>query len=216
MRAVDRAEAQGSTDMEPGAQRPLEPGDLLTLEDYARRRPELRRAAMAEKRRRQIAIGQHARLFFENRATMRYQIQEMLRAERIFEPEGIADELAAYNPLIPDGDNWKATLMFEYPNADERRAALRRLVGVERCVWMRIGSGEPVFAVADEDRSRSDCARTSAVHFLRFQLTMPQCQAVRRGASVAVGIDHPAFAATVDALPAELAVALREDLTLRD
>ena len=204
------------TGVPPVANQALTPADLLSLEEYARRRPELRRIAMAEKRRRQLALGDHARLFFENRTTMRYQVQEMLRAERIFEAQGIADELAAYNALIPDGDNWKATLMLEYPDADERRAALRRLVGVERRVWIDIGDSGRLYAFADEDLQRDDATRTSAVHFLRFQLSAEQCCAVRDGARLTIGIDHPQLSVTVTALSSELDAALRADLAPAD
>jgi hypothetical protein len=139
--------------------------DLYPLEEYARLRPEFRAKVIAHKKNRQVQVGPSASLCFEDRLTMQYQVQEMLRVERIFEPEGIHDELAAYNPLIPDGTNWKATFLLEYPDVDERRRALARLKGVERCVWARVTGFDPVYAIADEDLKRSDDSKTSSVHF---------------------------------------------------
>ncbi len=186
--------------------------DLYKLEDYARLRPEVRRKAIEEKKRRQVALGDHARLFFENRVTMHYQVQEMLRVERIFEPDGIAEELDAYNPLIPDGDNFKATMMLQYEDVAERRRALARLIGIEDKTWVRVAGYDKVYAIADEDMERANDEKTSSVHFLRFQLTPPMCAALNEGAALAAGIDHEHYAATLDPLPAEVAESLRADI----
>ncbi len=165
--------------------------DLYTLEQYAGVRSQFRQRIMAHKMDRQVPIGAHATLYFEDRLTMQYQVQEMLRAERIFEAEGIEDELGAYNPLIPDGTNWKATFMIEYADVNERRDALTRLKGVEDLVWVRISGHDKVRAIADEDLERADDTKTSAVHFLRFELTPEMISAVKRGADVSAGVDHP-------------------------
>lgn len=187
--------------------------DLLTLEEYARRRSELRQSAIAEKKRRRLAIGDNAMLYFENRATMQYQIQEMLRVEKIFEPDGIREELESYNPMIPDGDNWKATLMLQYDDIEVRRRELERLTGIEDLIWIRIAGFDKVFAIADEDMERATEEKTSAVHFLRFQLDGPACRAALGGASLSAGIDHKLYSATVDPLPDVLTESLRADLS---
>lgn len=167
--------------------------DLYPLEHYARIRTQFRAMVMKHKQARQVQIGPHATLYFEDRLTMHYQVQEMLRAERIFEPQGIEDELNAYNPLIPDGSNWKATFMLEYPDVDERQRALAELKGVEDRVWVRVEDSEPVFAVADEDIERENDDKTSSVHFLRFELTPTMIAAVKRGVALSMGIDHPRY-----------------------
>lgn len=167
--------------------------DLFSLERYAQVRPEFRARVMAHKKDRQVPIGAHATLYFEDRLTMQYQIQEMLRVERIFESEGIQDELDAYNPLIPDGSNWKATFMIEYEDVDARREALARLKGIEDLVWVRVADFDKVFAIADEDMEREDETKTSSVHFLRFELTASMAAAVKSGAAIAVGSDHPEY-----------------------
>ena len=166
--------------------------DLFTLEQYHETRAEFRARVLAHKRRRQVPVGPHATLYFEDRLTVHYQIQEMLRVERIFEADAIEEELAAYNPLIPDGANFKATFMVEYPDPDERRKMLGRLVGIENRVWMEAGSGR-VFAIADEDLDRTTGEKTSAVHFLRFELPDGMCAALRGGAAMRLGIDHEAY-----------------------
>lgn len=178
--------------------------DLLPLEKYAQVRQQFRSRVMAHKKHRQVQIGPHARLYFEDRLTMQYQIQEMLRIERIFEPEAIDEELAAYNPLIPDGDNWKATMMVEYADPDERHQALAELIGVEYRVWVRVDGCERVWAVADEDLERTTPDKTSSVHFLRFDLTPAMTQAARKGADIAIGIEHPLYTHAVD--PVDLAI----------
>lgn len=190
----------------------LQPADLFTLEAYARLRPAFRAQVMAHKAHRRLALGPHVTLYFEDRLTMHYQVQEMLRAERIFEPADIQAELDAYNPLIPDGDNWKATLMIEYPDVDERRRALGRLRGVEDCVWVRVAGHEPVHGVADEDLERANDDKTSAVHFLRFPLNAAMIAALKGGAGLAAGITHPALEIGIDAVPEPVRESLVADL----
>jgi hypothetical protein len=190
----------------------LRAADLFTLEAYARVRPAFRAQVMAHKAHRRVALGPHLTLAFENRLTMHYQVQEMLRAERIFDPDGIEAELGAYNPLIPDGDNWKATLLIEYPDVEERRRALTRLVGVEHAVWVRVAGEAEVPGIADEDLERSTGTKTSAVHFLRFPLTAAMTAALRRGAGIAVGVRHPALEFTVDPLAEVARESLLADL----
>jgi hypothetical protein len=164
--------------------------DLYSLEQYAEKRAEFRAQIMAHKKNRRVPIGNHATLYFEDHLTMQYQIQEMLRIERIFEPAGIEEELAAYNPLIPDGDNWKATFMIEYGDVAERQAALAKLVEIENKVWIQIADTDRIWAIADEDLDRTSSDKTSAVHFLRFQLNAEQIAAVKANAEIGMGIDH--------------------------
>lgn len=174
--------------------RPLSPDDLFSLEDYDRVRPEFRRRAIAHQNRRRLAIGPDVTLAFEDRLTVQYQIQEMLRIERIFERDGILTELAAYNPLIPDGTSLVATMMLEFPDPEERRVALRRLSGIEHTVWMRVGSGRRVLALADEDLPREDRpdGKTASVHYLRFPLDDAERRAFATTA-VSIEIDHPFY-----------------------
>lgn len=186
--------------------------DLYSLEDYARMRPEFRRRVLEHKRDRKLSLSPNATLYFEDRMTMHYQVQEMLRAERIFESEGIEDELAAYNPLIPDGDNWKATFMLEYPEVEERRVALSRLIGVEDRVWIRVAGHEPVFAIADEDLERETEEKTSSVHFLRFQLSPEIIASLREGAPLSAGITHENLDVSLDPIPDNVREALISDL----
>jgi len=167
--------------------------DLLTLERYARERPAFRTRVLEHKRDRQLAVGPHVTWLFEDRLTMQYQVQEMLRAERIFEPEGISEELESYNPMIPDGTNWKVTLLIEYPNESERRQQLTQLKGIEDGCWVQVTGQERVFAIADEDLERENEEKTSAVHFLRFELTPAMIAALRGGSELALGIDHPRY-----------------------
>jgi hypothetical protein len=171
----------------------LTPEDLYSLEQYAKMRSEFRASVMAHKKNRKVHVGPNATLYFEDRLTMQYQIQEMLRIERIFEQDAIAEELAAYNPLIPDGSNWKATFMVEYPDVEERRVALSRLIGIEDKVWVQVEGHDRVFAIADEDLEREDETKTSSVHFLRFELTPEMANAVKGGAGLSMGIDHPNY-----------------------
>ena len=175
--------------------------DLYSLEKYAQIRPEFRARVMAHKKNRQVALGAHATLYFEDRLTMQYQVQEMLRAERIFEPDGIQEELDAYNPLVPDGGNWKATFMIEYEDVDERREALARLKGIEDEVWVEVAGFDKVHAVADEDMEREDETKTSSVHFLRFELTAPMVAALKDGAGLSMGSDHPDYGYQVQVAP---------------
>jgi hypothetical protein len=188
----------------------LKADDLLSLERYHKERPRMRAEVLAHKRDRQAPIGPNVTLYFEDRLTMRYQVQEMLRAERIFESEAIAEELEAYNPLIPDGTNLKATMMLEYPDVAQRRAALERLKGVEDRVYIEVGTLGRVFAHADEDLERSDETKTSAVHFLRFELDAPMRAALKSGASLKLGVDHEHYRHEL-AASAELAKSLAAD-----
>jgi hypothetical protein len=185
--------------------------DLLSLERYHKERPRMRAEVLAHKRDRQAPIGPNVTLYFEDRVTMRYQVQEMLRTERIFESEAIAEELEAYNPLIPDGTNLKATMMIEYPDIAERRAALERLKGVENRVYLEVGTLGRVFAHADEDLERSDETKTSAVHFLRFELDVAMRAALKSGAPLKLGIDHDHYRHELVAA-AEVAKSLAADL----
>jgi hypothetical protein len=186
--------------------------DLYPLETYARLRPEFRERVIEHKAHRRLALGAHLSLAFEDRLTMHYQVQEMLRAERIFEPADIEAELAAYNPLIPDGSNWKATLSIEYPDVDERRVALGRLVGIEDRIWVQVADGPVIFGIADEDLERSTASKTSAVHFLRFELPAESVAALRAGAALAVGVDHPQLKLRIDDVPETLHESLLADL----
>ena len=186
--------------------------DLFNLERYAETRADFRTRVMAHKKHRQVHLGNMATLYFEDRLTMQYQIQEMLRVERIFEAAGIQEELDAYNPLIPDGSNWKATFMIEVPDEDERRKVLARLIGIEDQVWMRVEGFEPVFAIADEDMKRDTADKTSSVHFLRFELTPEMVAAVKGGAAIAAGIAHEGYTTQLDPLPAGVRDSLAADL----
>ncbi len=186
--------------------------NLHSLEEYARVRPEFRRKVIAHKAPRRVPLGPDAALYFEDELTIQYQIQEMLRIERIFEPEQIQDELNAYNPLIPDGTNWKATLMIEFDDVGKRRQALARLVGVERRVWVKVAGFEPVWAIADEDLERSDEQKTSSVHFLRFELSAEMAEAARNGASISAGVAHDAYTHAVEAMPSATRDSLAADL----
>jgi len=187
--------------------------DLYSLEKYAEIRPEFRARVMAHKKNRKLSLGPNATLYFEDALTMQYQIQEMLRIERIFEGAAIQEELDAYNPLIPDGSNWKATFMLEYTDVDERRAALEQLIGIEDKVWVQVADFGKVYAVADEDMEREDETKTSTVHFMRFELTPEMARAVKEGASVSAGIDHPNFTIAVEPIPPAVRDALAADLT---
>jgi hypothetical protein len=190
----------------------LTPQDLYSLEEYAKIRNDFRAKVMAHKQNRKVHVGPNATLYFEDRLTMQYQIQEMLRVERIFEQEGIAEELGAYNPLIPDGRNFKATFMVEFPDIEERRQALERLIGIEDRVWVQVDGHDKVYAIADEDLEREDETKTSSVHFLRFELTDDMASALKGGADLAIGIDHPAYEYRVDPVDAASRNALVQDL----
>lgn len=185
---------------------------LMTLEAYARARNEFRARVMEHKKNRTLPLGGSVTLIFEDELTVRYQVQEMLRAERIFEEEGIDEELGAYNPLIPDGSNWKVTMMIEYPDVEERRRMLSRLIGIEDKVWMKVESHPRVYAIADEDLERETADKTSSVHFLRFELEPSMVQALKRGARLSAGIDHPQYNVTVEEVGAPIRDSLVGDL----
>ena len=184
---------------------------LYSLEQYHRLRPEFRAKVIAHKKLRNVPLGDHASLHFEDELTMRYQVQEMIRLERMYEPELIQDELDVYNPLIPDGKNWKATLMIEYPDAEERQTALSRLVGFEQAVWVQIDDFARVSPIANEDLERETADKTSAVHFLRFELTPEMVAAAKNGAAIRAGVDHPNYKAEI-VLPSETRQSLVGDL----
>lgn len=186
---------------------------LMSLEQYARERPTFRARVLAHKQNRSLALGDHLTLIFEDELTIRYQIQEMLRIEKIFEEDGINDELDAYNPLVPDGSNFKATLLIEYPEVEERRRMLAQLKGIEDRVWLRVEGCEPVYAIADEDLERENEEKTSAVHFLRFELTPEMKNRLQQGAALAAGVDHTNYAAAVPAIPESLRLSLLADLS---
>ena len=186
--------------------------ELFSLEQYAEQRPAFRARVLEHKKPRQVQLGPHATLAFEDRLTIQYQIQEMLRIERIFEARGIQEELDAYNPLIPDGSNLKATFMLEYADEAERRRELTKLIGVEDRVWLRVAGHEPVYAIADEDIDRENDQKTSSVHFLRFEFTPAMIAALKGGAPLAAGIDHPNMTVTVDPLPEQTRAVLVADL----
>ena len=186
---------------------------LMSLESYARVRPAYRSEMIAHKKNRAVALGEHVTLVFEDEKTMRYQIQEMLHAERTFEDAGIQDELDAYNPLIPDGSNWKATMMIEYPDPDERQVALGKLKGIEERVWVQVADQARSFAIADEDMERENAEKTSAVHFLRFELDATSVAAAKSGAAIRMGIDLVAYQVESVTLPDNTRAALVLDLS---
>ena len=185
---------------------------LMTLEGYAKARNEFRAKVMEHKKNRIVHLGEHLTLLFEDELTMRYQIQEMLRIEKTFEEAGIQDELDAYNPLVPDGTNFKASMMIEYEDVDERRVALGRLKGIEDRVWVQVEGCPKVHAIADEDLERENEEKTSAVHFVRFELTPAMVTAAKHGAAIGVGIDHPNYRYEVEPVAPEVRDALVADL----
>ena len=186
--------------------------DLYSLEQYSSVRDEFRNGVLEHKRHRRLALGANAALYFEDRMTMQYQVQEMLRIERIFEADGIDEELEAYNPLIPDGSNWKATFMVEFPDAEERQAMLQQLVGIEDLVYMQVGELDRCLAIADEDLDRADETKTSAVHFLRFELSNDQVAALKDGAALTAGIDHHNYKAKISPVAENIRLSLLGDL----
>lgn len=186
--------------------------DLWSLEDYAQKRDAFRQQVMAHKKDRGLQIGPHLRLLFEDRVTMHYQVQEMLRAERIFEAQGIQDELDTYNELIPDGSNWKATMLIEYEDIAERQKALAQLVGIEDRVWVQVAGHDKVYAIADEDMERERANKTSSVHFLRFELTPEMVEVLKRGANLAAGVDHANYSYMIEPVPSAVIQALLKDL----
>ena len=190
----------------------LSRGSLMTLEAYAKARKEFRSKVIAHKKHRTVHLGDHVTLLFEDELTIRYQVQEMLRVEKIFEEQGIQEEIDAYNPLIPDGTNFKATMMIEYEDVDERRAALSRLKGIEEKTWVRVEGCPRVFAIADEDLERETEEKTSSVNFLRFELTQEMVDALKYGVALSVGIDHPHYQAGLDPISPEIRASLVNDL----
>lgn len=195
----------------------LNVSDLYSLEEYAQMRSDYRATIMAHKKNRALHIGPNATLYFEDLQTMQYQIQEMLRVEKIFEQDGIKDELAAYNPLIPDGDNWKATFMIEYEDEKERQVMLGKLIGIERATWMQVEGFDKVFPIANEDLGEGDIQRetedkTSSVHFLRFQLSEAMIDAAKNGESISAGIDHENYSHVVNPIADNIRSSLTDDL----
>ena len=184
---------------------------LLTLEAYAKQREAFRARVLAHKRDRSVPLGPHVTLIFEDELTVRYQIQEMLRIERTFDEDGILAELEAYGPLIPDGTNLKATMMIEFEEPEQRRLELARLKGIERCVYLQVAGHARVGAIADEDLERENEQKTSAVHFLRFEFDAGALAALRAGAALALGVDHPEYRQRIDALPPEVRASLMRD-----
>ena len=186
---------------------------LMTLETYAKARPEFRKRVIEHKKLRTLALGEHVTLIFEDELTIRYQIQEMLRIEKIFEEEGILHELESYTPLVPDGSNFKATMMIEYDDPAERKIALAKLIGVEDKVWVQVEGSPKVYAIADEDLERENDEKTSSVHFLRFELSKDMCEALKYGVTLSVGIDHENYKVAISPLPASSRNALVADLS---
>ena len=186
--------------------------DLYSLEQYAEARPDFRAAVIEHKKNRKVHIGASATLYFEDRQTIQYQIQEMLRVERIFEAAGIEEELAAYNPLIPDGSNWKATFMIEETDVEKRRELLAGMIGIEDRVWVRVNGQDAVYAIADEDLERETQEKTSSVHFLRFELTSAMVAALREGAALSIGIDHANYNHQLEPVDRNIRDALVADL----
>lgn len=184
---------------------------LMSLEQYAKARPEYRKAAIAHKRLRKVHVGNHVTLMFEDEQTLRYQIQEILRAEKTFEEQGILDELEAYLPLLPTGKNLKATMLIEYTDEAERKVALTKLKGIERKTWVQVEGSAKVYAIADEDLERETETKTSAVHFLRFEFAKEMIEAVKYGVTISVGVDHTNYTAMVSPLSPETRDALARD-----
>ncbi len=190
----------------------LNPSDLYSLEEYAQIRADYRATIMAHKKNRALAIGPNATIYFEDLQTMQYQVQEMLRIEKIFEQDGINDELEAYNPLIPDGDNWKATFMIEYDDVEERQTMLGKLLGVEKVTWMQVEGFDKVTPIANEDLDRETEDKTSSVHFLRFQLSEEMIDALKNGTLLNAGIDHEHYSHTVSPIAPNIRDSLTDDL----
>jgi len=186
--------------------------DLYSLEDYAAIRDEYRKKIMAHKENRRLELGENILLSFEDREIMQYQVQEMLKAEKIFEADGIEEELAAYNPLIPDGTNWKATMLIQYTDVDERQKQLAKLIGIEDKIWMQVEGFDKVYAIADEDLERDNAEKTSAVHFMRYELDSEMIEAVKNGAAISAGVDHENYQASLSPLPANVRDSLASDL----
>jgi len=187
--------------------------DLYSLEDYTTMRDDYRKKIIAHKADRRVEIGDHVLLSFEDKLIMQYQIQEMLKTERIFDAAGIEEELDTYNPLIPDGSNWKATMLIQYPDVEERQQKLKQLIGIENLTWVRVAGFEKVFAIADEDLERDNAEKTSAVHFLRFELSDAMLAATKSGSAISVGVDHTNYQQTTGPLPDNIRDSLASDLS---
>ena len=190
----------------------LDRKDLYSLEEYSDIRDDFRTRVMEHKKNRRLDLGDNLVLFFEDRLIMQYQVQEMLKAEKIFDAEGIQEELDAYNPLIPDGTNWKATMMIQYTDVAERQLMLQKLVGIESRIWLRIGDYDKIYPIADEDLERATDDKTSAVHFLRFELAPSMIAEVHRGATISAGVEHKNYSVSLDAIPGNVAASLANDL----
>lgn len=188
--------------------------DLYSLEEYAEIRDDFRARVMEHKKNRRLDLGDNLVLLFEDRLVMQYQVQEMLKAEKIFEADGIQEELDAYNPLIPDGTNWKATMMIQYADAAERQRMLTKLVGIENRIWLRIGDQDKVYPIADEDLERATDDKTSAVHFLRFELAPSMIAEIHKGATLSAGVEHENYSVTLEAIPDNVAASLANDLEI--
>ncbi len=186
--------------------------DLYSLEDYAAMRDEYRKKIMAHKDNRRLELGDNLLLSFEDREIMQYQVQEMLKAEKIFEAEGIEEELAAYNPLIPDGSNWKATMLIQYTDVEERQKQLAKLIGIENRIWMQVEGFDRIFAIADEDLERDNAEKTSAVHFMRYELEREMIDAVKSGAAISAGVDHENYQAVINPIAMNIRDSLASDL----
>jgi len=187
---------------------------IMTLEAYAKARQGFRTQVMAHKKNRKVYLGENITLLFEDELTVRYQIQEMLRVEKIFEEKGILDEMSVYSSLIPDGRNWKATMLIEYPDPVERAKRLTKLIGIEDNVWVKVQGHNPVYAIADEDLKRETEEKTSSVHFLRFELTQNMIQGLHDGASLSMGIDHSVYQALIEQVDTMVCSSLINDLTI--
>lgn len=190
----------------------ITPESLMSLEAYSKWRKAHKPEVIAHRKLRSVQLGEHVNLQFESEMTIRYQIQEMLRIEKIFEDQGIQDEIDAYNPLVPDGRNFKATMLIEYEDENERKAALALMKGIEDRTWVRVEGCAPVYAIADEDLDRENEEKTSSVHFLRFEVTDEMAESLKYGVSLAIGVDHPHYSAKLDPVPAEIRAALVRDL----
>jgi len=186
--------------------------DLYSLEDYSEMRDDYRKKVMAHKVNRRLELGDHILLTFEDKLIMQYQIQEMLKAEKIFESAAIEEELETYNPLIPDGSNWKATLMIQYPDVEERQRQLALLIGIEDLIWMQVDGFDKIYAIADEDLERANDVKTSAVHFMRFELDQAMVAAAKAGADISAGVEHKNYQAIIDPVANNLRDSLTADL----
>ncbi len=186
--------------------------DLYSLEDYTAMRDDFRKKIMAHKNNRRLELGDNVLLSFEDKQIMQYQIQEMLKAEKIFDAAGIEEELAAYNPLIPDGSNWKATMLIQYPDVEERQQKLTQLIGIETLTWMQVDGFDKIYAIADEDLARDNAEKTSAVHFLRYELDADMVAAVKAGSAISAGVEHENYRASISPIASNLRESLASDL----